>query len=181
VVARLQEIRDQIGTSLNINSGYRSPEYNTSVGGVTYSRHMFGDAADMWASGVSVQQIGNICDGLGAGYVGLYSTFTHCDWRDDPLEPAFYDGTDPIRMELPQHDGWLERQPNGAAWMAPASGFDEGEPLRVWTAYDVHGDVIDEAIGASYEPPPEATRLRVEVGGQLELETPVDSEAGVSD
>lgn len=171
VVARLQQIRDQIGTALHINSAYRSPAYNASVGGVTYSRHMYGDAADMWASGVSVQQMGNICDSLGAGYVGLYASFTHCDWRNEPLEPAFYDAGEPVSAELPEHDGWLARLDGGHRWEAPASGFDEGEPLRIWTAFDGDGYVVDEAMGETYEPPAQATRLRVEVGGQLVFET----------
>ncbi|MBW2529026.1 MAG: DUF882 domain-containing protein [Deltaproteobacteria bacterium] len=175
VVARLQEIRDQIGAPLHINSAFRNPAYNASVGGVTYSRHMFGDAADMWSTGASVQQIGAICDSLGAGYVGLYETFTHCDWRADPLEPAFFDeeafDDESTSSALPEHDGWLERTSGSTHWLAPASGFDEGEPLREWTAYDELGDVIDEAVGASYEPPPQTMRVRVRVGGQIEIET----------
>ncbi len=174
VVEKLQAIRDQTGGPLHITSGYRSPAYNASVGGVTYSRHMYGDAADIWSDTASLSQLGNICDGLGAGYVGLYETFVHCDWRNDPLDPAFFDASFPTgypaRAELPLHTARLERATEGRSWRAPATGFDEGEPLRIWTAFDADGQCIDEATARSYEPPAAAARLHVAVGGQLELE-----------
>ncbi|MBW2454870.1 MAG: DUF882 domain-containing protein [Deltaproteobacteria bacterium] len=179
VVSKLQEIRDIVGAALHTNSGYRSPAYNSSVGGVTYSRHMYGDAADMWTDGASVSQVKDICDQLGASYVGTYTSFTHCDWRKEPLEPAFYGAMDwqnveQQNVELPVHTGTLTRLPNEGAWQAPATGFDEGEPLRIWTAYDAHNVVVGRGTGATFTPPQGATRLRVVVGGQVELETLLD-------
>src|SRR5690606_7813237 len=42
-VAHMQAIRDQLG-ALTVNSGYRSPGYNSGIAGsATYSRHMYGD------------------------------------------------------------------------------------------------------------------------------------------
>jgi len=171
VVAKLQQIRDIVGSALHINSGYRSPAYNGSVGGVTYSRHMYGDAGDMWSDGASVSEIGSICEQLGASYVGLYSSFTHCDWRNEPLEPAFYGAMDWQNVELPEHSGALVRLSGQNGWQAPATGFDEGEPLRIWTAYDANQVVVGRGTGATYTPPAGATRLRVVVGGHVELET----------
>jgi len=170
VVARLQTIRELVGAALHINSGYRSPAYNSSVGGVTFSRHMFGDAADMWSDGASVSEIGDLCNQLGASYVGLYSNFTHCDWRNEPLEPAFYGLMNWQSSELPQHTAKLARHLNDTSWEAPATGFDEGEPLRVWTAIDSNGQLIARATGATYTPPTGAAVLRVVVGGHVELE-----------
>jgi len=170
VVEKLQTIRDQIGAALHVNSGYRSPGYNASIDGATLSRHMYGDAADMWSNGISLTGLSNICSSLGAGYIGMYSSFVHCDWRTTALDPAFYGELEPQSMELPVHTGEIVRQANGTSWQAPATGFDEGEPLRLWTAFDGQGNVIDEAEGESYAPPAGAARIRVWVGGHVELE-----------
>ena len=87
----LQALRDAVGGPVTVTSGYRNPAYNESVGGVEYSRHQYGDAADLEADGYSVEELGDLCYDLGADYVGLYEDgHTHCDWRDHPLDPAFY-------------------------------------------------------------------------------------------
>lgn len=43
----LQPLRDALGTPVNINSGYRCPSLNRSIGGATNSQHMTGQAADI--------------------------------------------------------------------------------------------------------------------------------------
>jgi zinc D-Ala-D-Ala carboxypeptidase len=43
----LQPLRDALGTPVNINSGYRCPSLNTSIGGAKGSQHMTGQAADI--------------------------------------------------------------------------------------------------------------------------------------
>lgn len=47
LVKVLQYIRDELKVSININSGYRTPEYNTKIGGAKASNHMNGTAADL--------------------------------------------------------------------------------------------------------------------------------------
>lgn len=47
----LQPIRDKWGNSINVNSGYRSPELNKAVGGAKNSKHMLGLAADISVGG----------------------------------------------------------------------------------------------------------------------------------
>ncbi len=47
VVLHAQQVRSGLGRPLVINSGYRSPEHNHDVGGATFSRHIYGDAADI--------------------------------------------------------------------------------------------------------------------------------------
>lgn len=42
----LQPICDKTGWTCKINSGYRSPELNKAVGGVTTSQHVKGEASD---------------------------------------------------------------------------------------------------------------------------------------
>ena len=43
----LQPLRDALGTPLHINSGYRCPALNKSIGGAKTSQHMVGQAADI--------------------------------------------------------------------------------------------------------------------------------------
>lgn len=49
----LQPIRDHYGKSVRVNSGYRSPEVNASVGGSKTSDHCKGQAADIEIDGVA--------------------------------------------------------------------------------------------------------------------------------
>ena len=43
----LQPLRDYVGAPVHINSGYRCPELNMTVGGVKNSQHCRGEAADI--------------------------------------------------------------------------------------------------------------------------------------
>jgi len=43
----LQPLRDAVGTSINISSGYRCKELNTRIGGADTSQHVQGQAADI--------------------------------------------------------------------------------------------------------------------------------------
>jgi hypothetical protein len=167
VVEHLQAIRDASGGSITVNSGYRSPGYNAGVGGVTSSRHMYGDAADMNPSAVSLDRLADLCYAEGADYVGMYSSFVHCDWRNDPLDSAFYDGArSGAPAPLPVHTARIVRGADGSL-AAPATGFDEGEPYRLWRAYGPEGSLLTEHAGARFSPPMGCDRVVVEVGGQV--------------
>jgi D-alanyl-D-alanine dipeptidase len=43
----LQPVRDKLGVSVKVNSGYRSPEVNKAIGGAATSQHQKGEAADI--------------------------------------------------------------------------------------------------------------------------------------
>ena len=43
----LQPVRDALGSPVNLNSGYRCPSLNRSIGGAKNSQHMTGHAADI--------------------------------------------------------------------------------------------------------------------------------------
>lgn len=43
----LQPARTKLGLPIRINSAYRSPDYNASIGGVANSQHIFGQAVDI--------------------------------------------------------------------------------------------------------------------------------------
>ena len=47
IVQHAQDLRDAWGNPLVLSSTYRSPEYNSAIGGATFSRHMYGDAIDI--------------------------------------------------------------------------------------------------------------------------------------
>jgi hypothetical protein len=168
LIDHLQELRDSVGAAVTVTSGYRSPAYNASVGGAEWSRHMYGDAADIDVEGWSVEELGVLCEDLGADYVGLYEDgHTHCDWRYDPLDPAFYDAAaerpSPVRVAATLTPSAQD------AWSAPATGFDEGEPFRRWEALDREGHVLATATGRRFTPPEGTACVRVAVGGQVTL------------
>ena len=48
----LEQIRAHFGAPVHINSGYRTPAYNISIGGSPRSQHCKGTAADIWIKGV---------------------------------------------------------------------------------------------------------------------------------
>ena len=47
----LQPLRDAMGEPIKIGSGYRCPQLNRAVGGVSNSQHMKGEAADLCIDG----------------------------------------------------------------------------------------------------------------------------------
>lgn len=172
MVVKLQDLRDDLGP-LAVNSGYRNPEYNAGVGGVTYSRHQWGDAVDLDPVSVSLDQLGSACSAADADYVGYYESHIHCDWRNHPLDPEFYDpeptqpGHEHSRAPLPELHVQLAR--SFGVWTAPAEGWDEGEPLREWTAYDADGQVLSQQVGRHFSPPAEAAQVEVVVGRAMTL------------
>jgi uncharacterized protein YcbK (DUF882 family) len=83
----LQVLRDHVGRSITINSGYRSPEHNKAIKGAAKSRHVIGDAADIVVSGMTPKQVAETIEKLISegkmkqGGLKAYSTFTHYDCR----------------------------------------------------------------------------------------------------
>lgn len=165
-VAHLQSMRDDLG-ALVINSGYRSPDYNAGVGGATWSRHMYGDAFDIDPVSASLAELAESCEENGAGWVGVYTTHVHCDWRDDPLDPAFFPvARSALRWsEVPVLSAEIVR--DGDLLTAPAWGWDEGEPLREWVAFDEAGATVATGEGSSLVWPAGATTVEVTIGRAL--------------
>ncbi|RMG96312.1 MAG: DUF882 domain-containing protein [Deltaproteobacteria bacterium] len=164
-VEEIQLLRDQVGPIV-VNSGYRSPAYNQMIGGATFSRHMYGDAFDMDPANVPLSTLENLCSDSG-GMLVQYQTHVHCDWRFDPVDEVFF-GKESDWMPIfpaPPMVAHIER--SGTVFTAPAYGFDEGEPLRRWTALSADGRVLARSVGESFEPPPGTATVTVEVGGLL--------------
>lgn len=81
LVDLLQRLRDRIAEPLYINSGYRTVAHNRSVNGATYSQHLYGRAADVWAKGRTVDQLANLAREIGFTGILRYKTFVHLDVR----------------------------------------------------------------------------------------------------
>lgn len=84
LVQVLQCIRNHFGKAVQINSAYRTPNYNKKVGGATYSQHCYGAAADIRIAGVSPSKVKAYVETLmpDKGGIGVYSNFTHVDVRE---------------------------------------------------------------------------------------------------
>jgi uncharacterized protein YcbK (DUF882 family) len=84
---QVQVLRDALGVSITVNSGYRSPAHNSKIGGSKTSQHLLGKAADITAQGYTPAQVhAKIeelikCGDMLQGGLGSYSTFTHYDIR----------------------------------------------------------------------------------------------------
>lgn len=85
----LQHIRNKLGVSLTITSGYRTPGYNQRIGGSSNSMHTKGMAADVTAEGIDPIIIAYIaneylddCGGVELGSYGVGNTgYVHIDVR----------------------------------------------------------------------------------------------------
>ena len=79
----LQKIRDHFKKPVIINSAYRTEKYNKSIGGVSGSHHVKGNAADIAISGINPNDIAEFCEHIMKGYggIGLYKDFVHIDVR----------------------------------------------------------------------------------------------------
>jgi len=84
LIELLQAIREKIGKSISIVSGYRCQKHNVKVNGAKHSQHVLGNAADVQVHGVEphafqhwlVLNFNKECKGI-----GCYPTFTHIDVR----------------------------------------------------------------------------------------------------
>jgi uncharacterized protein YcbK (DUF882 family) len=79
----LGDVRKKFDAPVHIISGHRCPRYNALVGGVSASRHLLGQAADISVAGVGPTIV---YDYLKLQYpdrygIGLYATFVHVDVR----------------------------------------------------------------------------------------------------
>lgn len=176
-VESLQVLRDASGGALSVTSAYRNPSYNESVGGVSSSRHIYGDGVDLVSDVWDLDGLAEGCLGAGAAYTQIYSDgHVHCDWRDNDLDPAFYDAAG-ATVRAPRPVVVAEIRVEGGRLRAPATGFDEGEPLRQWRAFDREGKLLVTATGEEFSAPAGAVEVVVRVGGVLERRLRVDGGA----
>ena len=83
---QLQVIRDYIDLPIKINSAYRTPLFNKSVGGAKNSQHLYAKASDLKTE-LEPKKLYDIIEYLIndgqilEGGLGLYPTFVHYDIR----------------------------------------------------------------------------------------------------
>lgn len=68
VVGVLQPLRDDVGEPVFVSSGYRPPDVNELVGGAPDSQHVAGEAADVYARGLSATELARRIVSLGLPY-----------------------------------------------------------------------------------------------------------------
>lgn len=85
----LQAVREQdiAATTLHVMSGYRTPQYNRAIGNVPYSRHVYGDAADVF---VDVDGDGRMDDLNGDGESDFKDAAVMAQWADALSSDPFY-------------------------------------------------------------------------------------------
>lgn len=88
---------NKLPSAITINSGYRTPEYNSKLeGAAKNSMHVRAMAADIRIPGVSTEKIAQLAKAIGVGGVGIYPSknFIHVDigrirtWRAEWHMPA---------------------------------------------------------------------------------------------
>jgi len=83
----LQVLRDHVGKSIKIISGYRHPAYNRKVGGAKRSQHLTASAGDMVVKSMSPRKVADTISKLikegkmKKGGLGRYKRFCHYDVR----------------------------------------------------------------------------------------------------
>ena len=79
-VKNMQILRDKLGKPIKQTCGYRCPEHNKAVGGVSNSQHVLGYASDIQVPGLTPDQVADLAEPIFNG-LGRYDTFTHVDSR----------------------------------------------------------------------------------------------------
>ena len=85
-LAMIDAARGFAGIPFTVNSGYRSPNHNASVGGSKTSSHMGGWAVDIAVNSNTKAIIISACKRAGFVRMGVGKTFVHVD--NDPTKPA---------------------------------------------------------------------------------------------
>ena len=85
LVAKLEALREVLDEPIIITSGYRSPDYNEMVGGVKYSQHLKGRAADIKVKGLKPSFVAQKAREIGFDFIKVYPTWVHVDVRYQTL------------------------------------------------------------------------------------------------
>ncbi len=84
LVEVLEKIRNHFNAPVIINSGYRTPSWNSKVNGASNSYHCKGMAADIVVKGRSSREVAEYADSImEQGGVIKYTNFVHVDVREE--------------------------------------------------------------------------------------------------
>lgn len=84
-LAELQRLRDVIGRPFIISSGYRCEKHNKALSGAKNSKHLTGEAVDIYTSDWSSKDLHDLIDEISsnlASGLGLYPSHIHFDLRE---------------------------------------------------------------------------------------------------
>lgn len=74
LVSRVEALRQAVGAPVIITSGVRCEKRNEEVGGVAWSFHKRGDAADLYCPGVAVGDLAQTAKDLGMNVLPYYAS-----------------------------------------------------------------------------------------------------------
>ena len=139
----LHKIRIYFNKPVIITSGYRCSVQNRIDGGVSNSNHLYGRAADIWISGVSMAQIVNYAKTVGAGadtyYVeGSYVHIAVAETLSPPVVQTYKDSECKINYTRPSTNLYQGSTGEGVFWLQTALN-------RVFNA----GLVVDGIFGVA--------------------------------
>lgn len=84
LIETLEKIRNHFNAPVIINSGYRTPSWNSKVNGASNSYHCKGMAADIRVKGHTSEEVAKYADSImEQGGVIRYTNFTHVDVREE--------------------------------------------------------------------------------------------------
>lgn len=84
---QLQNLRDVLGVPITITSAYRTPHYNTIIGGAESSKHLTAEAVDIQVKGMKSVEVWFVIQDLInweqmiEGGLGIYNDWVHYDIR----------------------------------------------------------------------------------------------------
>lgn len=84
IINVLQPLRNYIQKPIIITSGYRCPELNKTVGGVSNSQHVNGQACDLIIKGMTIEQIIDAVKKSGIKYdqcINEYNQWCHISYN----------------------------------------------------------------------------------------------------
>ena len=84
LIEMMEKIRNNFNAPVIINSGYRTPSWNSKVNGSSNSYHCKGMAADIVVKGYSSKKVAEYANEImEQGGVIKYTNFTHIDVREE--------------------------------------------------------------------------------------------------
>lgn len=84
LIETLEKIRNHFDAPVIINSGYRTPSYNSKVNGAPNSYHCKGMAADIVVKGHRSREVAKYADSImKQGGIIRYTNFVHIDVREE--------------------------------------------------------------------------------------------------
>ena len=90
LVEKLDQLRENLGCPIFVNSGYRCPHNNMLAGGVPNSQHLLGTGADITCYTEPINKLAEEALKIGFDGVGIYEDFVHVDCRDGGRNPNYY-------------------------------------------------------------------------------------------